>query len=225
MYGDGAKIQAVRPCTRCNGGHDQKVEDAKLRADIPRDRSLKDFDWTIYGEDLTRQKAIIGGFVDCFPDFEAEGYGLYIHSRIRGSGKTFLASAIAGELAERYAAAIRFVSASDLIEISKRKTEDGSDPLDDLISVRVLILDDLGQKSTGRDWMTDILFRIIDKRYTKHRITIVTSNVPSGELDLDDRVVDRINATTYKVKLPEFCVRTVESNSRKRAFLQKIGIE
>ena len=73
--------------------------------------------------------------------------------------------------------------------------------------------------------MTDILFRIFDKRYTKHRITIVTSNVPCGELDLDDRLADRINATTYKVKLPEFCVRTIESNSRKRAFLQKLGIQ
>ena len=87
---------------------------------------MKDFDWTIYGEDLTRQKAIVDKFVDCFPDFETEGYGLYIHSRIRGSGKTFLASAIAGELAERYVAAIRFVSASDLIEISKRKRRTGA---------------------------------------------------------------------------------------------------
>ena len=201
------------------------VEELKSRADIPRDRSLKDFDWKIYGEDLMRQKAIIDGFVDHFTDFESEGYGLYIHSRIRGSGKTYLASAIGGELANRYATAIRFVSVSDLIEISKQRKDDGGDPLDDLITVRVLILDDLGQKSTGRDWLTDILFRIIDKRYTKHRVTIMTSNVPCGELDLDDRVVDRINATTYKVKLPEVCVRTVESNSRKRAFLQKFGID
>ena len=223
MYGEGGTTKAVRPCTRCNGGHAAKVEKAKLRANIPQDRRLSAFDWTVYGEDLTRQRKIVNTFVSQFQNMESDGFGLFITSKIRGSGKTFLASCIGGELADRYAASIRFVSASDLLDIAKQN-DNGRDPLLDLINCRVLILDDLGQKLTGRDWLTDVLFRIIDKRYQAHRIMIVTSNVPLAELDFDDRVVDRLNAMTIQIKLPEFCVRAREANTRKIEMLKKYGI-
>lgn len=150
---------------------------------------------------------------------------MFITSRTRGSGKTFLASSIGGELIERYEAGVRFVSAADLIGISKEKREDGSDPLDDLISCRVLILDDLGQQRMGRDWLTDILFRIIDKRYSSKKTIIVTSNVALAELEFDDRIVDRLNAMTVTIRLPEVCIRARDANTRKRAILAKLGIE
>ena len=186
---------------------------------------MSDFDWDLYGVDLTREKNIVGQFVERLPEFEKNGLGLFLTSKTRGSGKTFLASAIGGELISRYEASIRFVSASNLIEISKEKREDGSDPLDELISCRVLILDDLGQQRTGRDWLTDILFRIIDKRYQGQKTVIVTSNVPLAELDFDDRVVDRLNSMTLTIKLPEYCVRAREANTRKKEFLRELGIE
>lgn len=219
------RYKAARRCTYCNGNHARKVSDALIVADIPEGRSLSDFDWSLYGVDLTREKKIVDQFVERFPDFEREGLGLFLTSKTRGSGKTFLASAVGGELISRYEASIRFVSASNLIEISKQKRDDGSDPLDDLISCRVLILDDLGQQRTGRDWLTDILFRIIDKRYQAKKTVIVTSNVALAELDFDDRVVDRLNSMTLTIKIPEYCVRAREANTRKRAILSKLGIE
>lgn len=217
--------KAVKRCTYCNGGHARKVADALIAADIPEGRSLSDFDWSLYGEDLTREKRIVNQFVERFPDFEREGMGLFITSRTRGSGKTFLSSAVGGELISRYEASIRFVSASNLIEISKQKRDDGGDPLDGLISCRVLILDDLGQQRTGRDWLTDLLFRIIDARYQAKKIVIVTSNVALAELDFDDRVVDRLNAMTLTIKIPEYCVRARDANTRKKAILTRLGIE
>lgn len=217
--------KAVKRCTYCNGNHARRVSDALIVADIPEGRSLADFDWNLYGVDLKREKKIVDQFVERLPDFEREGLGLFLTSKTRGSGKTFLASAIGGELISRYEASIRFVSASNLIEISKQKRDDGSDPLDDLISCRVLILDDLGQQRTGRDWLTDILFRIIDKRYQARKTVIVTSNVALAELDFDDRVVDRLNSMTLTIKIPEYCVRAREANTRKRAILSKLGIE
>ena len=196
-----------------------------IAADIPEGRSLSDFNWTFYGVDLTRERKIVETFVERFPEMERERMGLFITSRTRGSGKTFLASAVGGELINRYEASIRFVSASNLIEISKAKRDDGGDPLDGLISCRVLILDDLGQQRTGRDWLTDILFRIIDRRYQDGKTVIVTSNVALAELDFDDRVVDRLNAMTLTVKIPEVCIRARDANTRKRAILSKFGIE
>lgn len=225
IYGDGAKQIAVRPCTACGGNHARKVSDALTVADIPEDRRLSDFDWSLYGGDMTREKKIVDQLVERFRDFEREGMGLFITSRTRGSGKTYLASAVGGELINRYEASVRFVSASNLIEISKQKRDDGGDPLDGLISCRVLIIDDLGQQRTGRDWLTDILFRIIDARYQAKKIVIVTSNVALAELDFDDRVVDRLNAMTFTVKIPEVCIRARDANTRKRAILQKLGIE
>ena len=223
--GDHAEmVKAARRCTACNGNHARKVADAKVAAEIAEDRDLSCFDWSVYGADLTKEKRIVEKYIENLLDFEREGFGLFITSRTRGSGKTFLASAIGGELINRYALTVRFVSASDLLEISRQKRDDGGDPLEDLISCRVLIIDDLGQKLTGRDWLTDVLFRVIDKRYRANRTVIVTSNVPVVELDLDDRIVDRLYRMTFSVKLPEVCIRTREANTRRREIMAKLGI-
>lgn len=224
-YGEGTTGKAVRPCTACNGDHARNVKKVKKSADISENVKYSDFNWNVYNVNVRHQMQIVEKFIDRFPDFEKERLGLFISSKTRGSGKTFLASAVGAELIERYEASTRFVSVSELIDISKQKREDGTDAIDDLISCRVLILDDLGQKATGRDWLSDILFRIIDKRYQKGRIVIVTSNVELKELDFDDRIVDRLNAMTVLVKIPEYSVRAREANARKEAILQKLGIE
>ena len=52
----------------------------------------------------------------------------------------------------------------------------------------------------------------------------MTSNVALPELDFDDRVVDRLNAMTVTVKIPEVCIRAREANTRKRAILEELGI-
>ena len=223
IYGEGVMSKACRPCTACNGFHARKVADALNLADIPEGRRLSDFKWSVYDLDMAREKRIVDQFVERFPDFEREGLGLFITSKTRGSGKTFLAGAVGGELIQRYEASIRFISASNLIEITKKR-EEGNDPLDDLIGCRVLILDDLGQQRTGRDWLTDILFRIIDGRYRERKSIVVTSNVALPELDFDDRLVDRLNAMTITVKLPEVCVRAIDANARKKAILRQLGI-
>ncbi len=222
----GQLYDAVRECTACKGNHVQKVRETKALADIPDNRNLSSFDWNVYvGYDLCREKRIVEKFVENFRDFESEGMGLFLTSKTRGSGKTFLASCIGGELVNRYEASTVFVNASDLLDISKKRDEFAKDPIDRLISCRVLILDDLGQKRTGLDWLTDILFRIIDKRYQKKRIMIVTSNVPLIELDFDERIVDRLYAMTCPIVLPEFCVRSRDANMRRKAILQKLGID
>lgn len=220
----GEIYKAVRKCTACSVNHDRRVRESKALADIPDDRTLEAFKWETYNRfDISREKKIVEKFVEHFQEFEAEGMGLFLTSKTRGSGKTFLASCIGGELINRYEASVSFVNASDLLDIAQRKTEE--DPLERLISCRVLILDDLGQKQTGRDWLADILFRIIDKRYQKKRIVIVTSNDLLRELDFDDRIVDRLNAMTCMVRLPEYCVRSEKADSRKRAILKKLGID
>lgn len=221
----GTLYKAVRPCSACRGVHAEKVRNAKALAEIPEERTISDFDWDIYSKaDLRREKARIEKFIDEFPAFEAHGWGLYITSRTKGSGKTFLASCIAGEIINRYEASTAFVNASELLDISQKRN-DNFDPIEKLISCRLLILDDLGQKLTGKDWLTDILFRIIDKRYQKKRIMIITSNDLPSELDFDDRIVDRINRTIVPIQLPEECIRAREANYQRKEFLKSLGID
>lgn len=225
LYG-GDLAKFARRCPVCNGNHDIRVRESKALADIPEDRTLNAFDWNIYaGFDLKREKRIIENFVENFTKFEVKGMGLFLTSKTRGSGKTFLASCIGGELISRYEALTVFVNASDLLNIAQKKREEAEDPIEKLISCRVLILDDLGQKRTGLDWLTDELFRIIDKRYQKKRITIVTSNEPLGELAFDDRIIDRLYAMTISINLPEYCVRAQEANTHKEQILKELGIE
>lgn len=215
----------VQRCSGCHGGHAAKVEEALKRADIRSGVSFADFDWSAYGTNTSRQEKVIRAFLDRFSEFEKRQLGLFITSRTRGSGKTFLAKAVCRELVERYELRPRFVSASDLLEISRRHQEDDSDPLAELISCRLLIIDDLGQKVTGREWLSDVLFRIFDGRYRANKTIIVTSNVPIQELDIDDRIVDRLYAMTVSVSLPEVCLRAREANNRKEEFLRSLGLE
>lgn len=53
--------------------------------------------------------------------------------------------------------------------------------IDELTTVPLLVLDDLG-KERVKDWVEEILFRIIDNRYGKKRPIIVTTNFSPEEL-------------------------------------------
>ena len=228
------------PCRRCNGGHVVKVEIAKKAAKIPNsfyDKRIDDFDWNIYRDqdgnvvDTSKQKAMIENFINDFTEWERDddtrGVGFYIYSGMKGSGKTLLASAICNSLISKYPMQTRFVSASQLLNIAKQSDGSGNyerDQLSLICNCHLLVLDDLGQKNSGSDWMNDVLFQIVDARYQQKLITIYTSNVPLQSLDFDDRIVDRIYKTSIKLSLPEYCVRAREANEQQRRIFKKYGL-
>lgn len=237
VYGDDRLIGYAVPCPSCNGGHIGRVQAVKQSANIPNafyDSTMKDFDWNIYKNDdgssisLAKQKEIIDSFIEKFNVWEKRGIGLYIYSGMKGSGKTFLASCICNELISRYPMRTRFVSASSLIDIAKSATKDGDkyerDPLKLLCDCKLLVLDDLGQKQTGGEYLGDILFRIMDERMQKKLITIVTSNIFIGQLQIDDRVTDRINKLCTPIPLPDYCVRAKQSKDEQISLFKELGI-
>jgi len=224
------------PCRGCNGGYAQKVQTAQQRANIPSsfyDKYIEDFDRNIYlhpdgkPADISKIMQAVDSFIKDFKKWDDEGLGLYICSGMKGSGKTFLASCICNSLIKNYPINTKFISASELLNLSKQSDGSGNyetDPIALLCNCKLLVIDDLGQKNCGSDWMNDVLFQITDARYQKRLVTIYTSNVKISDLELDDRVVDRINRTTIQMSLPEYCVRSKEANERKMEFLKKIGI-
>ena len=97
-----------------------------------------------------------------------------------GTGKTHLAAAVLCTLVRDYRVRGRFVDFTSLIH-QIQSTFDPSSPeskhmvLDPVIGADVLVLDELGaQKPTP--WVQDILYLVINTRYTRRLPTIFTSN-------------------------------------------------
>lgn len=238
VYGKGITAEYAEKCPVCNGGHTEKVEEVRKKADIPTayyEKNYEAFNWNLYrndkGEpiDTREQKKFVDSFVRDFKRWEERGIGFYIYSRTKGSGKTFLASCICNELMELNAIRTKFVSASNLLNIAKSADANAldkyeRDPIGLLCNCKLLVIDDIGQKNTGNEWMTDILFRILDERTQAKRVTILTSNIKMSELNLDDRVIDRINKACQLLPLPEYCVRAKESTANKLELFKELGL-
>lgn len=238
IYGKDTPIEYAVKCPSCNGGHEEKVITVKRGADIPQayhDKRYNDFNWGIYTDnmgkplDLSRQKLFVDSFIKNFDKWDDKGLGLYIWSHMKGSGKTFLASCLCNELMSRYALKTKFVSATNLLNIAQSADKNSynqyeKDPISLLCNCKLLVIDDLGQKNSGEGWLTDILFRITDERMQKKLITIVTSNIKLPELDMDDRVVDRLYGMCQMIPLPDYCVRSKETNDMKVSLFKELGL-
>lgn len=236
VYGDDRLLEYGEPCPYCNGGEKQIVEDIRERANIPTtyyDATIDKFLWDAYKDDkgniidLSMQKKLVMSFINDFEKWQERGLGFYIHSKTRGTGKTFLASCICNSLMVKYKIPTKFVSVNNLINLSKQEVRLGEkNPIEVMCECKVLVLDDIGQKTTGEDWLNDILFRIIDTRYQKKLVTLFTANGRSDDnsLRIDDRVSSRINKITQNIPLPEYSFRLREANDEKRDFYRDLGL-
>lgn len=228
------KATFCRRCPTCQRG--QAVVSARSRSMIPEsfsDKRLSAFNWQLYiknGEQVNiySQKDAVESFVRNFKKWQDKGFGLYIFSKTKGSGKTFLASCIANEIMSTYAIRCRFVSVVNLISIQQNADADSDEeaernPIDTIANVPLLVLDDIGAK-VGNKWLDEILFTIMDNRYQRRLPTLITSNVPVVELPHDGRIIDRILAICIEMSLPEVRVRAKDSNSRKVEFFKELGL-
>lgn len=214
-------------CPSCGGYLRHKSASARSRSYLPdsfRAARLKDFDWGAYPSDTSIIKRVVLDFVDGFEAWREHGLGLYLFSETQGSGKTFLASCVAGELMEKYHLSVKFLSVSRLLDAAQAEREGESRMIGELCDADVAILDDLGQKKTGSAYLDDVLFKVIDQRYQSKRPILVTSNLSVLDLQTDSRTVDRLAAMTQEIKMPEFSVRQEQSRSRKTAFFKNRGL-
>lgn len=234
LYNSNIACDFAEPCPYCNGGEKKIVEDIRERANIPTtyyDATIDKFKWDIYMDnqgkiiDISRQQKFVMSFIDDFEKWQEKGIGFYIQSKTRGTGKTFLASCICNSLMTKYKITTKFVSASELINLSKQETRQGEkNPIEVMCECKVLVLDDIGQKTSGEDWQNDLLFKIIESRYQNKLVTIFTSNMRSNELRVDDRISSRIDKISQFIPLPEYSYRSKEANKEKRDFFKELGL-
>lgn len=103
-----------------------------------------------------------------------------------GTGKTHLAIAVLRELMDQYGLRGRFVDFGALIEsiqgsFDPRTDDNKQSLLRPVQDAEVLVLDELGVRKPT-DFVSDVLYAVINERYKQRRATIFTTNFwPRGE--------------------------------------------
>lgn len=119
-----------------------------------------------------------------------------------GVGKTHLAAGVLRGLIERYAVRGKFVDFTSLVHQIQSTFDPGSEEskrqvLDPVIDAEVLVLDELGaQRPTA--FVNDMLYLVLNTRYTRCLPTIFTTNHPLDEQRPGPTPLDRSQAMTVE---------------------------
>ncbi len=135
--------------------------------------------------------------------------GLYLHGGT-GTGKTFLSCIILNELIRLYQIPVMYAKISrdilgkirDTFNPQSEYFGEGRKIEEELASIPVLVIDDFGvQKETP--WVNNVLYDLIDSRYEKNLLTILTSNEPmdSWKEISSGRVFSRLKEMCLEIRL------------------------
>ena len=204
---------------------DGQIDSRRARSGMPVEymsKDGKDFDWGQYSEDVEIQKKIANAFIYSFASFRKQGRGLYIYSNTKGSGKTLLACCLVNEVLKKQDLSVKFTTIADYVELARgSKNEAVKEQMNAIMNTGLLIIDDIG--ATKEDnWISDVVYRLVNRRYEDMLPTIYTSNVMIDNLKCDDRISSRIMETSTVLAMPEFSVRKKKADERNEAFLRGI---
>ncbi len=102
------------------------------------------------------------------------------------------------------------------------KNEAVKEQMNAIMNTGLLIVDDIGATKEDKDWISDAIYRLVNRRYENMLPTIYTSNVMIDNLKCDDRISSRIMETSTVLAMPEFSVRKKKADERNEAFLRGI---
>lgn len=168
----------------------------RSQADIPSrfiEARVRDFSG---GSDLAAARKSVERYIRLFQDMRKDGTCLVFLGGV-GTGKTTLACAVAGELAEsgwstKYRKLSEAVAA--VRDTYRRDSVRGSsEVIAEMIEPDLLVLDEVGVQHGTQD-ETVIISRILDGRYEALKPTLVVSNLDKEGLkqSLGERCVDRL---------------------------------
>lgn len=239
-------------CKKCNERKDGKAIEVLGRVMIIRQKCSCDTEKEQKEKEWNRKMEIMQLKKDCFPsstqweqtfanfignetkaytiaknyarDFEVmnkDNVGLIFIGTV-GSGKTFLASAIANELMETKQIRVKLRNFAQIInDLQKGGFDlDRNEYIRNLVSVPLLILDDLGiERDTA--YAKEQVYQIVNSRYLAHKPTIFTTNLSLENITNSSESMEyqRIYSRILEMCIP---VMVVESDFRKKIHKEKL---
>jgi DNA replication protein DnaC len=192
-----SELRALQAEQNAKHQRGEKLKELQARANIPArfaDVMLSGYDVTTRGQ--RSALTVCKTFADTFPEQFDKGRSL-LFTGMCGTGKTHLACAIGNMVMAQYLADVKFGTASELLRSIKETYRKGSakseqQTLGDLLSVDLLIIDEVGAQS-GTAHELQLLFELFNGRYQDLRPTILISNLNLDELEsfLGERIMDR----------------------------------
>ena len=132
-----------------------------------------------------------------------------------------LACCIANEVLNANDIPVKFISMPEYIELVKDKSEEAKEKINAVLEAVLLIADDIG--ATGdNDWISNAVFRLVNRRHENLLPTIYTSNVPIEGLKYDDRIISRIYEDSIPVMMPEISIRKMKADKYRQEFLNQV---
>ena len=164
-------------------------------------------------------------YVDNFRTFSEYGEGLLLWGA-SGTGKTYAACEVANALIDRgYSVLVTgFTKIANILQGSMERQE----YLDGLRSYRLLVLDDLGAERKS-EYMSEIIFSVIDSRYRSGLPVIVTTNLGIEEIKkpgdpANTRIYDRIIEKCFPIEVGGVSRRRKSVRDNYSGFKELLGL-
>lgn len=170
-------------------------------ADIPPRFQARDFDaFNADSDEKRRALTVARDFAEQFPENHRKGAGL-VFAGLPGTGKSHLAAAIMLELVGRYA--VRYTTCMGLIRMVRDTWRRDSEISERAIlrmlceELDLLVIDEVGAQY-GTDGEQNLIFEVMDRRYSGMRPTILLTNQDKDGFKafVGDRVFDRLRETS-----------------------------
>lgn len=161
--------------------------------------------WTFYNDDGSHPEVMKAArnYVENFKTFKESGKGLLFYGSV-GTGKTYVAAAIANALVDKSIP----VLVTNFARIANKLQEsfDGRQAyLDDLNKFDLIVIDDLATERKT-EYMQEIVFNVVDARYRSGLPMIITTNLEMETLKnppnvSDIRIFDRILEKCFPIEV------------------------
>lgn len=163
------------------------------------------------------QKAHGEAYVKRFPEMRDTGQGLLLCGGV-GTGKSHLAAQISNALIDKgyrvYFATVGRIQA----DTAKGYAEDRAEYIRSLNDYDLLVLDDLGAER-GTDYMQELMFSVIDGRYSTGKPLIVTTNASIQDMktpktQMQERIYDRVLQMCFPIRFDGGSLRREDTKTR-----------
>lgn len=128
-------------------------------------------------------------YANAFDEMLEDNIGLILFGSV-GSGKTYIACAIANEIIERYEYRVKMKNFAQILNDlqSGGFNLDRNRYIDELTNMPLLILDDFGiERNT--EYALENIYNVINARYLKAKPTIITTNLDYANIEKEQEIV------------------------------------